>query len=246
MELLIVFCSTLSCKEALDAYRGIIQKSPGTGIAIMDFSGKTEIEAKNKDALKKANQEYSIPAYFWSQSHNDELISSLTGTLPRNVISLMDRKVLDYGWMRNRATLLTLAAGAKAIQSFDIDTVPSMHNTDILQVHQYLLNETKMAVVSGNYLGPRAITTSMFNSVDGQTGFLRLIKQTTGFDVLNPPVVGGESHPVPGSGGGRIGDGHMHQGGRRWIHGQFPGSDANAFELRDRPSTSRNPLRPGD
>lgn len=192
MELLIVFCSTEPCESALEAYSDIVQKEPNTGIAVMDFSRKADIELKNEDSLQYIKNRYGIPTYFWRQIHTDELISALKSvSLPVNIISLMGRNDLDYGWMRNKATLLALVAGAEAIQSFDIDTIPTKYYPDILQVHKHLLHKPIMGVVSGNYLGPRAVTTSMFHSVNDQIGFLGLIKQATGFDVLNPPIVGG-------------------------------------------------------
>lgn len=193
MDLLVVFCSTLHCKKALSAYVDLVKEKPGTGMAIMDFSivaGSENSEEENKKALQHICRTQQIPVYFFGQRHLNDVTQ--IGLLPEWLVSIMLSQHLDYGWMRNKAYLLAMATGAKALQFFDIDTVPIVDRyPNILKIHWSLLQEPKMAATSGNYLGPRAVTTSMFRNVEAQIGFLRLLKKATTFDVLDPPVIGG-------------------------------------------------------
>lgn len=192
MKLLVVFCSTEPCKDALNAYLPLVQKNPESGLAVMDFSktmGKDSEEA-NRETLRKI-KEKGIPTFFFGQDHIDDLTKRLEGQTPQTLTSLMRAKRLDYGWMRDKGYLLALAARAKVVQFFDLDTVPLEKYWNILDVHSLILQEEKMAAVSGAYYGPRQITTSMFTTPEGQIGFLRLLKEMTTFDILNPPTVGG-------------------------------------------------------
>ena len=167
----------------------------------MDFSearGQKSSEVDNKNALKAIRIAPGIPICFFGQNHLRQLASELTGKIPDDITKLMSEQRLDYGWMRNKAYLMALTIGAKAVQFFDIDTRPIVNSypdmqkyPNILKIHWNILLDTKVAAASGNYFGPRAVTTSMFGKAEVRAGFLRLLKRTTTFDVLDPPVVGG-------------------------------------------------------